>query len=363
MTDVGVSCPLIFLHMEQASMSQGIMARDCVLGNPDLLERILLSCPVATILHSQRVSRVWKIIISSSCPLQQALFFRPEPRQSNSFESTRWKTNPLLKAAFPAWFVEIRHRYYMPGIKAFDETDWADEQIQALTRAEASWRKMLPTQPAISVLEIKNFSHGKTMDGLSNDVVYLDEGLRMGTLYDLTEGHIARHRVSSFAVIWPREEEVFHGNVDVGYVEDEEDRKQKQQSPPPPPSPPLRPAPIKISLHTDSLVSAGPTSPPLPSPWVIGSLVFTKVEEEDSSEPQQQHGDDFDMSDDDADSLCGEKTRGQHATLILAHVQQCHPGYLPSERKYKSEGQEPIAIEAGKYRFRQHGGLWEDLAA
>ncbi|KAK8173436.1 hypothetical protein IWX90DRAFT_381011, partial [Phyllosticta citrichinensis] len=168
-------------------MFQQKTARDFVLGNPDFLERILLSCPVSTILHSQQVSRVWKIIVASSGPLQQALFLRTEPRQTNSIGSTRWKSNPLLEAAFPAWFVEIRHRHHMPGIEAFDEMDWTDERRQAFTRAEASWRKMLPIQPAVSVLEIKNFSHGKTMDGLSNDVAYLDGGLRMGTLYDLAE--------------------------------------------------------------------------------------------------------------------------------------------------------------------------------
>ncbi|KAK7544899.1 uncharacterized protein J3D65DRAFT_611149 [Phyllosticta citribraziliensis] len=352
--------------MEQASMSQGITARAFVLGNPDLLERILLSCSIATILHSQQVSRVWKVIVASSVPLQQALFFRPEPQQTNPIGSTRWKSNPLLEAAFPAWFDEIRHRHHMPGIEAFDEMDWTDERRQAFTRAEASWRKMLPIQPAVSVLEVKNFSHGKMMDGLSNDVAYLDGGLRMGTLYDLAEGHVARHRVSSFAVIWPREEEVVHEHVSVGYIEDEEDQGRKQQSPPPPPSPPPRPAPIKTTVRADSLVSDGPISPPLPSPWVIGSLVFTRVEEEeeeeDSSEPLQQQRDDSDLSD-DADSLCGDRNYGQHATLILAHVQQCYPGHLPSERKYKSQGQEPIAIEAGKYRFRQHGGVWEDLTS
>ncbi|KAK8229054.1 hypothetical protein HDK90DRAFT_345830 [Phyllosticta capitalensis] len=352
--------------MESATMFQlpGITARDCVLGNPDLLERILLACPTATILHSQRVSRVWKIIILSSFPLQQALFLRAEPRKTNPIGSTRWKTNPLLEAAFPAWFAEIRNRYHMPGIKAFDELDWTDERRQAFTRAEASWRRMLPVQPAIGVLEIKNFSHGKVMDGLSNDVAYMERGLRMGTLYDLTEGHIARHRVSSFVVIWPRgKEEVVHGQVAVGNEEDEEDHKRKQQSPPPPPSPPPRPAPIKTSLRNDSLVSAGPNSPPLPSPWVIGSLVSTRVEE-DASELQRQY-DDSDVleDDDDADSLCGDVNYGPYANLILAHVQQCYPGHLPSERKYKSKGQEPVAIKAGKHRFRQHGGTWEELTS
>ncbi|GME25960.1 hypothetical protein GTA08_BOTSDO01230 [Neofusicoccum parvum] len=352
-------------------------AKDRVLEVPDLLELILLYCPVFTLLHAQRVAHTWRHTIQASMPLQQELFFRPKPRTVNELGSTVWHYNPLLFIAFPSWFAQPRNRYHMPDVRAFEEMDWDrnPKRHKAFTRPEASWRRMLPTQPAIEVLEIVNFSHGKKMDGVSNDVAYFEDGLRMGVLYDLTEGHISRHVVSSFAAIWPTEEQVFHADISVGYHEDHADRKQREETdnPPPPPSPPQRPTPvpIKTGTHDGAIVSPEPLSTPLPSPWVIGSLVSTRVREENekevepvegAGEPEEDYYDDTDsVSDDDTDSLCGQTNYGHHVTLVLAHVQQVHPGSFPPERKWKSEGQEAVSIHIGKYRYRDHGGTWKDI--
>ncbi|EKG19066.1 hypothetical protein MPH_03756 [Macrophomina phaseolina MS6] len=268
----------------------------------------------------------------------------------------------------------------MPDVRAFEEMDWNrnPQRHKAFTRAEASWRRMLPTQPAIEVLEIVNFSHGKKVDGLSNDVAYIEDGLRMGVLYDLTEGHISRHVVSSFAVIWPTEEQVFHADITLGYHEDDADRKRREdnEKPPPPPSPPQRqtPVPIKTGTHEDATVNIEPLSPPLPSPWVIGSLVSTRIREEDENEAgptegeEAEHEEYYDdksdvISDDGTDSLCGQTNYGHHVTLVLAHVQQVHPGSFPRHRRWRSQGQEAIAIHMGKYRYREHGGPWQDVEA
>lgn len=353
-------------------------ASKIVLGDPSLLEHILLFCPLATILHAQGVSRTWSTIIQTSPLLQQELFLRPKPRTFNELGSTVWQYNPLLFIAFPSWFTHPRNRYHMPDVRAFEEMDWdrSPQRHKAFTRAEASWRRMLPTQPAIEVLEIVNFSHGKTMDGLSNDVAYLEDGLRMGILYDLSEGHISRHIVSSFAVIWPTEELAVHADISVGYHEDdiERERGEENDNPPPPPSPPQRPtpAPIKTGTHDGATVNTDSISTPLPSPWVIGSLVSTKIREgnengvepADGEEPENEHyyDDESDVdSDDGTDSLCGQTNYGHHVTLVLAHVQQVHPGSFPRNRMWKSEGQEAVAIHIGKYRYRDHGGSWKDI--
>lgn len=349
-------------------------AKNRVLRDHDLLELILLYCPVFTLLHAQRVSRAWRLTIQASFPIQQELFFRPKPRTVNELGSTIWHYNTLLFTAFPSWFAQPRNRYHMPDVRAFEEMDWGRNpgRHKAFTKAEASWRRMLPTQPAIDVLEIVNFSHGKKVDGLSNDVAYFEDGLRMGVLYDLTEGHISRHIVSSFAVIWPTEEQVLHADISVSYHEDDVDRKRREENdkPPPPPSPPQRPTPAPINLGTydGAIVSTEPLSPPLPSPWVIGSLVSTKIREDSEHEAEPAEGeeeyydDDSDIvSTDGTDSLCGQTNYGHHVTLVLAHVQQVHPGSFPPERRWKSEGQESVAIHVGGYRYRDHGGPWEEI--
>ncbi|KAH7356078.1 hypothetical protein BKA66DRAFT_474178 [Pyrenochaeta sp. MPI-SDFR-AT-0127] len=69
--------------------------------------------PMYELLHSQRVCRTWRAIITESPSLQQALFFRP--LHSNSVRSDSWLLsalerrcpnvfNPLLQEFFEEWF-------------------------------------------------------------------------------------------------------------------------------------------------------------------------------------------------------------------------------------------------------------------
>ena len=64
---------------------------------PELLEAILLSADVRTILVSQRVCKYWYMLIYESPRLQRALFFEPDTNAAFS-------QNSLLQEIFPFCF-------------------------------------------------------------------------------------------------------------------------------------------------------------------------------------------------------------------------------------------------------------------
>lgn len=241
-----------------ASRSQGE-----VLGTTELLQHILLHLDLQTLLVSAPlVARRWRDLIRDSAVLQQALFFRgvPEPplrtraartrepgRDSNddgeSAEDGQAEMNPLLQAKFRVFFHDARRdakatagmggsarRFGLPRgrrhsqgcmvmAKHFPDLPLAatEEAREAFLRPEASWRKMLVTQPPARRLGFSEERSGMGGTGYRFGEMRLDggrgghdleegsgegagDGLRMGPLYDAAARWVVAH--ANFGIVW-----------------------------------------------------------------------------------------------------------------------------------------------------------------
>ncbi|KAJ7916298.1 hypothetical protein B0H13DRAFT_1998205, partial [Mycena leptocephala] len=142
------------------------------ISTPELLELTLSHLPMRDLLvTAPRVSKTWQA--TTLCPtLQRALFFQPDPPGSE------------------------RSIMSMPCSKAPD----------AFKRPEASWRRMLVTQPPVPKMTIEEMCHGQIGDSERRAML---EGLelRMGYLYDLTFPLIDRP-ASSFCIRWHQKDDL-----------------------------------------------------------------------------------------------------------------------------------------------------------
>jgi hypothetical protein len=154
-------------------------SRDQALAVPEILESILLQVPLPDLLvNAQRVNHAWKRAIDSSPPLQQALFLQPatlRPDEKPYF-------NPCLQKAFPPWF-EVEARYGSGDEHGLNKLPWTKNQA-AFSRKEASWRKMLPIQPAATILKVVHRDYYPRASYDSVGEKKFEEGVRMGVLYD-----------------------------------------------------------------------------------------------------------------------------------------------------------------------------------
>ncbi|KAK3059936.1 hypothetical protein LTS18_009714 [Coniosporium uncinatum] len=185
-----------------------------VIETPELLELILLHLDARTLLHSQRTNRSFYELIKHSPYLQQALFFRPQSA-ANPKEST-YRTNPLLRDAFPTWFKHSMsdsmisyhpiHWNNPSESSIFEALPWNSnpEATSAFKRQEASWRRMLVTQPPVLAFDIQRTAHHWDSDVKRGRIDFgKNDGLRMGILYDLVEQFLLREQsVAYFAVQW-----------------------------------------------------------------------------------------------------------------------------------------------------------------
>jgi hypothetical protein len=149
-----------------------------VLFTTELLEAILLSLsPKDLLVNAQRVSHIWKKLIESSIRLQQALFFRSSVRKLPIL-------NPFLEKTFPPWFRESPEYDVLRGPQLVAALPWGKnpDTRRAITRSDASWRKMLPCQPPKTSLKWRG-THERVFEILG-EKTFLD-GVRMGILYDI----------------------------------------------------------------------------------------------------------------------------------------------------------------------------------
>lgn len=229
----------------------------CLLRIPELAELIFQHLPLRDLLLAQRVCRTFHATIHASPTLQQCLFFAPKKRRyprhpqnrassssnpsrqrKNDDEDEAWETNPLLAAAFPPWFQlrYVRSRWDWPQASSFaNELPWAGdgERVRAFMRPEASWRRMLVTQPPLRDVQllvkcdhVRNlvsddyvrFVGGKERcwrggggggvggdaeDGAFGELLEDAPGVTMGFLYDITQDFVlGRHVVSNFFIHW-----------------------------------------------------------------------------------------------------------------------------------------------------------------
>ncbi|KAJ7696980.1 hypothetical protein B0H17DRAFT_881974, partial [Mycena rosella] len=154
-------------------------ATDIVISTPELLEHTLAQLPMRDLLvTAPLVSKTWHAITLSPT-LQRALFFQPDPL-SNAVQK-----NPLLVEIFPPFFApEGRNRWSWPGeASTIMSMPWS-KAPDAFKRKEASWRRMLVTQPPAQTMAIIETRHGQLGDS-ERQAVLDDLSLRMGVLYDL----------------------------------------------------------------------------------------------------------------------------------------------------------------------------------
>lgn len=163
----------------------------------ELLELILLNLPMRELLLSQRVCRRWKDVITGSQALQRALYFLPEPDvecHSPSFTgkpiSSYFRPNRLLEDAF--W-----NQFDIPPVS--DESciphqklrcycsatvrlrTFAAEWHESMKYEEASWRRMLITQPPVCSVSVDScFRIAPDYDDCWMDSWQERDGVRLG---------------------------------------------------------------------------------------------------------------------------------------------------------------------------------------
>ncbi|KAK7049186.1 F-box domain protein [Favolaschia claudopus] len=169
-------------------------AQETVIATPELLEHTISYLPLRDLLVTvPLVSTTWHAITQTP-NIQQALFFEPDPSASERI------LNPLLVELFPPFFTEYeKNRFSWPTAKTIKSLPESGP-FAAFRRPEASWRRMLVSQPPPQTMLIKQKSHGMRGDSKRTAVLH-DLSLRMGTLYSLVLPFIDRV-ASSFRIQW-----------------------------------------------------------------------------------------------------------------------------------------------------------------
>jgi hypothetical protein len=204
-----------------------------VLTTPELLEQILLGLDIRTLLVSaQRVCSKWHSMITESPSLQCALFFRADLSLSPSSR----QVNTLLKEVFPPWF-EINSYWTTGGKDIISKSDVLVPQAHRVFQdlplyqaslsigvennpfflAQASWKRMLVTQPPIrqihiydeviqmlgisSELTVKHYPLG-TIPCIDRHVQVDQAGLRMGEFYDIAMRNLSACQTKTLCASW-----------------------------------------------------------------------------------------------------------------------------------------------------------------
>jgi hypothetical protein len=156
----------------------------------ELLEHILLHLPQRDLLLAQRVCRRWHAVINASKHIQRALYFLPLPPANST--SSQPASNPLLASAFAGYFKflaweEFTSTYtstWASMLLYSTEKRWQQRFIQE----EASWRRMLVTQPPVSHVDIVDQRIAPDYeDCFAEAGAHNEEGVRMGELLLLEE--------------------------------------------------------------------------------------------------------------------------------------------------------------------------------
>ncbi|KXT15260.1 hypothetical protein AC579_4845 [Pseudocercospora musae] len=141
-------------------------------SNPLILRLILLHLPTKHLLLSQRVCQEWRRLIKKSNSLQQALFLVPD---ENPIDKGKVLPNELLMERFPGFYIDGTHLGSRTCIGPLASTDFhrlsrteGDRPQRAVAyndsafaRPEASWRCMLPCQPAPTELQVVESLEGR----------------------------------------------------------------------------------------------------------------------------------------------------------------------------------------------------------
>ncbi|PNP37273.1 hypothetical protein TGAMA5MH_10842 [Trichoderma gamsii] len=252
---INVACPNLTLPDLPGA------ARKKALDSTEILEQVFSHIDEVTLLTSvQRVSKDWKEVVDGSVFLQRKLFFLPdetrplEPhpqarREKGSGSGNVYPVlNSLLVRHFRSSFFPVGGKFYgyTRRSESFYEQRWTSKhnklklkrkldtgynkyesvrpditKAEALqialdrdrfTRAGASWRKMLVSQPPIQDFIAMEFSPNDNDGSKSQqklkfyilDAHHPDKGLRMGQLYDFVQDKVGNHPLDSlwYRVVW-----------------------------------------------------------------------------------------------------------------------------------------------------------------
>ncbi|KAF7377264.1 F-box domain protein [Mycena sanguinolenta] len=188
------------------------IAQTTVISSPELLEHTLTHLPMRDLLvTAPLVSQMWHAITLTTT-LQRLLFFEPDTSSGRA-------ENPLLVELFPPFFAQGgRGRWTWPNFEAIKTMAWS-KAPDAFKRPEASWRRMLVTQPPARRLVMTERSHAQDGDFVRRGVLD-DPCLRMGVLYDLVLPLVEPHVLSStsFLIRWPDREDAGRDEIALGVV-------------------------------------------------------------------------------------------------------------------------------------------------
>ncbi|KAL7919393.1 hypothetical protein ACQKWADRAFT_207231 [Trichoderma austrokoningii] len=232
-----------------------------VLETTEILENVFAHVDAVTLLTSvQRVSKTWKDVVDGSVLLQRKLFFvpdethplEPHPHTRLEKDSDSGKVYPVLNSLlvrhFRSSFFSLGTKFYgfTRRSESFYEQRWTSKhstlkrkmganaayikyksvkpditQVEALqvsldrdrfTRAGASWRRMLVSQPPIPDLMAMEFGPTRIHDPDSPEKLRFDtltahdadKGLCMGQLYDFVQDRVSNHPLDClwYRVVW-----------------------------------------------------------------------------------------------------------------------------------------------------------------
>jgi hypothetical protein len=168
-------------------------AKDKVIITPELLELILSQLPIRNLfLVAPLVSKTWQAVARTPV-LQRAIFFEPDP------SATVPTQNPLLVEIFSPFFAQANEESSWPGsVSTIQAMQWA-KNPNAFKRADASWRRMLVTQPPVQSMAMTRTAGRHSLSG--RRAVLTDLTLRMGMLYDLVVTRLEAAE-SHFRIRW-----------------------------------------------------------------------------------------------------------------------------------------------------------------
>ena len=231
------------------------------LGILELLEAVLLHVDMKTLLISAiRVNKTWNQLINTSPQLQKLLYFQPMTQNAASrlppvplsldIGPDSPRLNPLLLQTFGRYFFDFSETYGFwrtatalyalpwtssaakemvrpgndekaPEYRILVPTDMPRLEVRRerhcrrhFTRAGASWRRMLVTQPPppsfgfVSTEEFEALWETRIVDRFQQGMIapgtnmITNDYLTMGNLYDMVQYFASHHKLISIRIHW-----------------------------------------------------------------------------------------------------------------------------------------------------------------
>ncbi|KAJ7606946.1 hypothetical protein DFH06DRAFT_1309691 [Mycena polygramma] len=174
--------------------------QETVISTPELLELILSHLTMRDLLvTAPLVCKTWQFTTLTPT-LQRALFFQADLAIPSSQSQSAPLFNPLLVELFPAFFAqETEDRWHWPNADMIMAMPWS-KAPDAFRRQEASWRRMLVTQPPARTMIVSELRCARSGRRVRRSVLRNLE-LRMGLLYDIAVPFVDRVS-SAFYICW-----------------------------------------------------------------------------------------------------------------------------------------------------------------